>query len=97
MQVTAAQQAVTVRGRIKLDTCIVAGGDLGTTEADGEFVERSKLQTAVAGDTGNRRLAVQVTVDERLHHVALEFFFQIQNIERKAEFLGYAPRIVNII
>src|SRR5207302_9235893 len=71
--------------------------DLLTPEACRQFIERSKLQTAVAGNTRNRRLAIQIAVDERLHYVALEFLFQIQNIERKAQLLRDATRVVNVI
>src|SRR5438067_12680022 len=75
----------------------MTGRDFLASEAGRKLIERSKLQTAVAGDARNRRLATQVAVDERLHHIALEFLFQVQNIKWKAKFFRDAPRVVNIV
>ena len=61
----------------------MTGGDLLAAEADGELIKGGELQTAVTSDAGNWGLAVEIAINEGLHHVALEFLFQIQNIERK--------------
>src|ERR1051325_4455432 len=82
---------------MKLDSRVMTRRDFFTTQTDGEFIKRRKFETAVASDTRNGCLAIQVAVDERLHDVALEFLFQVQNIERKSELFGDAPRVINII
>src|SRR5882724_6168635 len=82
---------------VRLNARVVTGRNFLAAKTDRQLIERSKLQTAVAGDTRNGRLAVQVTVDEGLDHVALEFLLEIQNVKRKSKFFGDATRIVNII
>src|SRR5580765_716837 len=75
----------------------MAGRDFFTPQTYRQLIERSKFQTAVAGDAGNGRLAIQITVDERLHHVALEFLLEVQDVERKTQFFRDATRIIDII
>src|SRR5438874_10654255 len=62
-----------------------------------ELIERCELQTAVARDARNRRLAIQIAVNERLHDIALEFLFQIQNIKREAKLFRDSSRVVNVV
>src|SRR5215510_6008908 len=71
--------------------------DFLTTETHGKSIERSKLQTTVACNARNRSLAAQVTGYKRLNYVALEVAFQVENIERKAEFFSNAARVVDVI
>src|SRR2546423_8847569 len=82
---------------VKLNARVMTGRNFLAAKAGRQLIERSKLQTAVAGDTRDGRLADQVTVDEGLDHVALEFLLKIQNVKRKSKFFGDATRIVNII
>ena len=60
-------------------------------------IQRRKLQPTVAGHTGDRRLTIQITGNERLHYVALKLTLEIEHIERKAEFFGHPARVVNVV
>src|SRR3989442_3449182 len=76
-RIAATQQPITVRRFIEFDARVMTGRHPFTPETCGKFIEGSELQTAIAGDAWNGRLAVQVAVDERQHYVALELLFQI--------------------
>ena len=97
LKIAAAKQSVTIRRFVILNARIVAGRNFLAAETRRQSVKRSKLQTAVAGDAGNRSFAVEITGDERLHHVALKFAFQIQHVKRKAQLFRHAARVVNIV
>ena len=84
MRIAAAQQPVTVGRFVKLSARVMTGRNFLAAKAHRQLIERSKLQTAVARNAWDRSLAIQVTVDEGLDDVALEFLFQIQNVERKS-------------
>src|SRR5256885_17245277 len=71
--------------------------NLFAVETRGQFVKRSKLQTTVTRDTRNRRLAIQVAGDERLHHIALKLTLKIEHVKWKAQLFSHAPRIINVI
>ena len=97
LRIAAAQQPVTIRRFVEFDTGVMAGSDLFATQTRGQLIQRSKLQTAIAGDTGNRRLSIEITGNKRLHHILLKLAFEIQYIERKAKFFRNPAGIVNII
>src|SRR5581483_10411096 len=97
IRISTTQQSITMRRLVKLDARVVTSRDFLAAETDRQLVQRSKLETAVAGNTGNRRFAIQVAVDERLHNVALEFLLQIQHVKRKSQFFGNAPCVINVI
>jgi hypothetical protein len=88
---------MTVRLFVEANARVVARRDLLAPDAHGRPVERSELQTAVASDTRNRRLAFEITLDERLDHVALELALEIQDVERKAQLFRHSPRVVNVV
>ena len=73
------------------------GRNFLATQTHRQSIQRGKLQPTVASNTGNRSLAIQVAVDERLDDSALEFLLEIKDIKRKAQFFGHAAGIVNII
>src|ERR1043165_2106546 len=86
-----------IRFLVKLNTRVMSGRHLVAAETRREAIKRSELQAAVASHTWNRRLAVQVTVDERLDHITLEIAFEVQDIKREAQLFGHAPRVVHVI
>ena len=49
------------------------------------------------GVTRNRRLAAEIAIDERLNYIALEIPFEIQNVEREAEFFGHSASVVHVV
>src|SRR5690348_11918446 len=75
----------------------MAGRDLLTTQTYGKPIERSKLQSTIAGNAGNGSFTAEVTRNKWLDHVALEFALEIQNIKRKAEFFSDSPCVINVI
>src|SRR4026207_1367491 len=75
----------------------MAGRNFLTSQTQRQSIQRSELQTTVAGNTRNGRLAVQITRDERLNHVALKVALQIQNVKRKAELFSNATSVVNVV
>src|SRR5689334_2068269 len=88
---------MTIRRGVELDTRVVSRRDFLTTQTQRESIQRRKLQTAVARYARNRRFAVEITRDERLHDVAFEVAFEIQHVKREAEFFGDAACVVNVI
>src|SRR5205085_3058551 len=64
-RVAPAQELVTIRRFVEPYARVVARRDLLTADAQGRAVERGELQTAVARDAGDRRLALQVATHER--------------------------------
>src|SRR5205807_9654145 len=95
--VETAQQTIAPRAFVETDARVVSRGDFLTAHAQRHSVERGELQTAVARDARDGRLAFQITSDERLDHVALELALQIQNVERKSQILRHAPRVVHVV
>src|SRR5687768_621896 len=75
----------------------MSGRDFLTSQAHRQTIQGCKLQTAVARDARDWRLAVEVTGDKRLHDSTLEVAFEIQHVKRKAELLGDASRVVNVV
>ncbi len=97
MRISSAQKPVTGARRIEFNSSVVPGCNFLAPQAERQTIQRRKLQPAVAGHAGDRRLAIQITGNERLHHVALKLSLEVQHIEREAEFFGHAARIVNVI
>jgi hypothetical protein len=75
----------------------VAGGDLLAAHAERHAVERGELQTAVARDARDGRLALQITLDEGLDHLALEIALKVQDVEGEAQVFRHAPRVVHVV
>src|SRR5205085_9655036 len=60
LRIATAQQPITVRGFIEFDARVIAGRHLFAPDTCCQLIERSKLQTAIAGNARNWRLAIQV-------------------------------------
>ncbi|MND73907.1 hypothetical protein D3C80_654930 [compost metagenome] len=56
-----------------------------------------KLDSLVAGNAGNRRLAHRIGFGERIDHRLTEPLFVIQHVMRNAERFADAARIVDIL
>src|SRR5581483_2608836 len=82
---------------IVLDTRVMAGGEqIGANLAsrDQQLVE---LQVVVAKAARNRRAAGEIFLHERLHNVALETLFLVDDVIRDADGLGDTASVVNVV
>ena len=95
--VETAQQTIAPRAFVETDARVVSRGDFLTAHAQRHSVERGELQTAVARDARDRRLALQITSDERPDHVALELALKVEDVERKSQIIRHAPRVVHVV
>src|SRR5262245_580176 len=91
----ALQQPSTVR--IALHARVVAGRDLLGAESARALQERRELQVAVAMRTWQRRPSGCVLLNEVRDHSLAKLALEIDNVVRKADEGGDAPRIVKIV
>src|SRR5712692_507037 len=77
LRIVAAQQSITIRRGVEFDARVVSRCYFFATQTRRQTIERRKLQTTVASKAGNRRLAVQIAGDKRLHDIALKFALEI--------------------
>src|SRR5262249_23177557 len=56
-----------------------------------------ELDVLVAGHAGNRRLARNIAVCERLNHTRLKALLVVQHVVGDAELVGNAARIVDVL
>ena len=91
------QQFVAARFRIVAYARVVAGGDaLGANLARGHQ-QLIELHVVIAHGARNRRAAFEIIVHERLNHVQFELALEIHDVERNAQMLGHAARVVDIV
>ena len=56
-----------------------------------------ELDGAVAGDTGDRRLATEIALDEFIDHRFPEAGFEVEHVMRNADRRGRPARIVDVL
>ena len=75
----------------------MAGGDAVGADLPRGGEQLVELHVVVAERARNRRAAFEIIVDERADHVVFEFALEIHHVERNAEMLGDAARVVDVV
>src|SRR5215204_4169511 len=75
----------------------MTGRNFVAAETGRELIERSELQPAITGDTGNRSFAAQVALDKRLHYIAFKLAFEVEDVKRKTKLFADAACVVNVV
>src|SRR5688572_13924820 len=75
----------------------MASRNFVASQTRSQSIKRRKFQTTIAGDAGDGSFAVEITGNERLHHIAFKVVLEVQHVEREAQLLGDSTCIVNVI
>src|SRR5690606_9846269 len=95
--IPATKKAIASSRLIVLDASIMSRCDLVAPQRLGHPVQRGKLKPGITRDARYRRLAMQITLNKRLDHIAVKILFEIENIERKPERICHTPCVVDIV
>src|SRR5690606_38843119 len=95
--IPATKKAIASSRLIVLDASIMSRCDLVAPQRLGHPVQRGKLKPGITRDARSRRLAMQITLYNRLDHIAVKILFEIENIERKPERICHTPCVVDIV
>src|SRR5689334_16391982 len=96
--------ALLVGGAVKLPSKsarlapdIMAGRERRRPEPFGRLKEIAELDLLVAGDAGNRRLALKIAVGELTHHRLGEARLVIEYVMGNLKLFGHAARILDVL
>ena len=75
----------------------MAGRERRGAQARGRLQEIVELDLLIAGDAGDRRLALEIAVGERAHHRVGEAALVIEHVMRDLEQIRDAPRVLDVL
>ena len=84
-------------GPARLAPHIMAGGERRGAELLGGLQQVAELDLLIAGDARHRRLAGEIAVGERVHHVLREPRLIVEHVMGNAESLRHAAGILNVL
>jgi hypothetical protein len=75
----------------------VAGGEALGANLAGQAEQRLEFHVGVAVGAGDGGAAGKILLDEGTHDAGFELFFEVDDIVRKIQMLGYALGVVNVV
>ena len=75
----------------------MAGRERRGAEPCGRLQQVVELDLLVAGDAGDRRLALEIAVGERAHHRLGEARLVVEHVMRDLQRVGHAARILDVL
>src|SRR5262249_6648358 len=81
---------------VRLDSSVVASGELGT-ERSRSAEQEAEFDVPIARHAGDRRSSVEVGVHERTNYLLLKNLLHVRHVKGNAQVLSHRARIVDVL